>query len=143
MNRHHSARTFLGLFVALLLALASLSVATSPANADANEGGTLLNPASRAQSAKISAGAHHTCAIIGTTSTVWCWGDNSLGALGDGTRVSSPTPVQVAGLTGATAVTVGDNHSCALLAGGVAKCWGGAGSDSSGRPVRRRTRRPR
>ena len=127
MNWHCSARTFLGLIVATILAFASLSVATSPANGDANEGGTLINPASRAQSAKISAGAHHTCAIIGTTSTVWCWGDNSLGQLGDGTRVSSTTPVQVAGLTGATAVAVGDNHTCALLAGGVAKCWGGAG----------------
>ena len=123
-NQSLSVRPLLGVIVAMVLALSSLAVTTSPAQADGNEG---RNPANRALSARISAGLTHSCAIIGAASTVWCWGDNFYGQLGDGTRVSSPSPVQVSGLTGVIAVSAGDNHTCAILTGGPARCWGGGG----------------
>jgi alpha-tubulin suppressor-like RCC1 family protein len=41
-------------------------------------------------------------------------------------------PAQVQGLTGATAVTAGETHACALLAGGAAVCWGSNASGELG-----------
>jgi hypothetical protein len=53
-----------------------------------------------------------------------CWGNNGNGELGDGTRTSSTSPVQVAGLTsGVTAITAGENLSCAIVNEAL-KCWG-------------------
>lgn len=47
--------------------------------------------------AQVSAGYQHTC---GRTSAgkIWCWGDNTYGQLGDGTRTDRAAPVEVAGV---------------------------------------------
>jgi alpha-tubulin suppressor-like RCC1 family protein len=65
----------------------------------------------------IAAGGGHTCALATgrLDEGVWCWGENSSGQLGDGSRTSSPVPVRVSGLvTGAVqAIAAGGFHTCA------------------------------
>ena len=71
----------------------------------------------------IAAGLAHTCAVV-PGGTVKCWGSNTEGQLGDGTRTNRPTPVTVSGLTNVVGLTAGWNHTCALISGGSVKCWG-------------------
>jgi alpha-tubulin suppressor-like RCC1 family protein len=46
---------------------------------------------------------------VANDGTVWAWGFNNTGQLGDGTTTSSSTPVQVTGLTGITALEAGNS----------------------------------
>jgi alpha-tubulin suppressor-like RCC1 family protein len=78
----------------------------------------------------ITSGNRHSCALR-STGTVRCWGSNDKGQLGDGNGApadggASPNPtfVAVSGLTGATAVSAGEEHTCAIVEDGTARCWG-------------------
>lgn len=73
----------------------------------------------------IDSGPLHVCAL-GGDGTVWCWGSNLDGQLGDDGRTTRSQPVRVRGLEGVTpvALALGSNHSCALLADGRLACWG-------------------
>jgi alpha-tubulin suppressor-like RCC1 family protein len=75
----------------------------------------------------IAVGHDHTCAQL-TDGTLECWGDNESGQLGNGTTANSSTPVAVTGNSlpglGSISVSVGYSHTCALLSGGTAECWG-------------------
>ncbi|MDF1795137.1 MAG: hypothetical protein P1U63_01235 [Coxiellaceae bacterium] len=75
----------------------------------------------------IVAGKNYNCALL-QTGTVKCWGENSHGQLGDGSRFDRLTPAAVSDLTNdiqyAVTIAAGDAHSCALLNDGVMKCWG-------------------
>ncbi len=89
--------------------------------------------------AQVSLGAHAGCAALADR-TVWCWGRNDENQLGYESSDLCPErlsngqtravachayPLQVAGLSAATAVSVGDAYACALLASGAVRCWGG------------------
>lgn len=71
----------------------------------------------------ISVGDYHVCAVR-TNGGVQCWGNNDSGQLGNGTTSASAFPVDVIGISSATAITTGLNFSCALLQGGQVRCWG-------------------
>ena len=70
----------------------------------------------------VSAGGALTCGIKGDA-TLWCWGFNRDGAVGDGTYVDRATPTQVAG-EGWVAISVGGSHACGLRDDGSGWCWG-------------------
>jgi alpha-tubulin suppressor-like RCC1 family protein len=73
----------------------------------------------------VSAGTSHTCAVRATGAVV-CWGSDVSGALGDGT-IAAPanraTPAAVPGISSATAVSAGVDHTC-VADGGAVRCWG-------------------
>ena len=77
---------------------------------------------------ELDSGGTHSCVRL-SDATVWCWGANASGELGDGTYNPSSTPVKVSGITNAVAISTGGAHSCALLSGGSIVCWG---SNSNG-----------
>ncbi len=73
------------------------------------------------------AGSFHACALLANPGSIRCWGDNTYGQLGDGTTVRTiggKTPPSVQGITNATAIAAGENHTCARLADGTVRCWG-------------------
>lgn len=78
----------------------------------------------------------HTCAI-GDDDQVYCWGKNSDGQLGDGTRIDKPTPTPVntsGSLHNKTVLqvaTAGD-HTCALASDYWVRCWGRGGEGRLG-----------
>jgi len=72
----------------------------------------------------ISTGDSFACALL-NGSGIQCVGGNFNGALGDGTNITTTTPVNVSGLaSGAIAVSAGDGHACAKTIDGEVKCWG-------------------
>ena len=70
-----------------------------------------------------AAGGAHSCTLL-ADGRVFCWGSNDLGQLGNGTRNDSATPVQVARIVTAVAISTIRDHNCALLASGAVVCWG-------------------
>ena len=103
---------------------------------------------------QVITGPRHTC-VRRATGEVLCWGDDSFGQLGQpGQPVgeprdehgvgpaptpprerSRPTPVVVAGLTGARQLAVQGHHTCALQDAGVLRCWHGAGAAALAEPM--------
>jgi alpha-tubulin suppressor-like RCC1 family protein len=71
----------------------------------------------------IAAGYDHTV-VLKNDGTVWAWGNNATGQLGNGNIQSSSTPVQVNGLLGVTAVAAGFGHTMALKSDGTVWTWG-------------------
>ncbi len=80
----------------------------------------------------ISAGYDFTCAL-NDQGNIKCWGRNSEGQLGDGTRTDRLYPVLTQGLTGG-AISIASNgqSSCAMLTGRSVKCWGMNDSGQAG-----------
>ncbi|PYP30368.1 MAG: hypothetical protein DMD49_10690, partial [Gemmatimonadetes bacterium] len=66
---------------------------------------------------------HHSLALK-SDGTVWAWGANSAGQLGNGSFTGSNTPVQTSGINGVTAIAGGQLHSLALKSDGTVWAWG-------------------
>ena len=72
----------------------------------------------------VSVGNTHIAALK-RDGTLWTWGANQHGQLGDGTTTSRNTPVQVGKDRDWAAVSAGGNHTAALKADGTLWTWGG------------------
>jgi alpha-tubulin suppressor-like RCC1 family protein len=73
--------------------------------------------------ADIAAGGSHSLALK-PDGTVWSWGRNASGELGDGTEVGRTTPAAVGGFGGVTAISAAGHHVVALKADGTVWAWG-------------------
>ncbi|MHB8796431.1 MAG: RCC1 domain-containing protein, partial [Candidatus Nanopelagicales bacterium] len=79
----------------------------------------------------VAAGSNFACALATTgtaaSSRAFCWGEGSLGQLGNATSADSTFPVAVAGALAnlqVTQVSAGNDHACALTSAGTVYCWG-------------------
>jgi alpha-tubulin suppressor-like RCC1 family protein len=71
----------------------------------------------------IAIGLGHRLALR-ADGTVWAWGNNAFGQLGDGTTTHRTSPVRVARLREVVAIGAAFNHSLALTHDGVVWSWG-------------------
>lgn len=75
---------------------------------------------------QISANGDHACALK-QDGTIYCWGADNKGQLGNGKYTTTGTPQKVLGLdfnVGAKQVSAGYQHTCAVMNNGIAYCWG-------------------
>lgn len=75
----------------------------------------------------ITAGVQHTCALDGG-GAAWCWGDGSVGAVGNGSTNppsgNVTSPVLVAGGMTYQALAAGGEGTCGSSTSGSLLCWG-------------------
>lgn len=79
--------------------------------------------AAHAATPQLALGAQHSL-VLKADGTVWAFGENASGRLGDGTETGQAYPVRVAGLENVVLVAAGYYHSVALKADGTVFCWG-------------------
>ena len=84
----------------------------------------LIQVALAASKGTVSSGMVHSLSVK-NDGTVWAFGSNSVGQLGNGSINSSTVPVQVSWLTDAMVVAAGTVHSLALASNGTVWAWGG------------------
>ncbi len=83
---------------------------------------------------EIAAGFEYTCART-AAGALFCWGENFLGQLGDGSNIDRSAPVAVVAVAEAVAaVAPGYQHTCALTTAGRVRCWGDNAQGQSGIP---------
>jgi alpha-tubulin suppressor-like RCC1 family protein/subtilisin family serine protease len=74
----------------------------------------------------IAAGGVHSLAL-NEDGSVWAWGDNRNGRLGDGTYSNRLTPIKVPNLPTIKSIAAGGEHSLALSTDGYVYAWGHGG----------------
>ena len=72
---------------------------------------------------QVSTRDSHTIAIK-SDGTLWAWGDNSSGQLGDGTTIDKSTPTQIGTDSNWASIAAGDFHTIAIKSNGTLWAWG-------------------
>jgi alpha-tubulin suppressor-like RCC1 family protein len=85
---------------------------------------------------KAVAGGLYFSQALKNDGTVWGWGQNGSGELGDGTTtVRRTSPVQALGVSGVTSIESGFFHTLARLPNGLVYAWGANGELMLGEPI--------
>ena len=71
----------------------------------------------------VSAGDCHSAALK-ADGTVWTWGCNSIGGLGNGNNADNYLPAKVIGLKDVVAIAARDYHNVVIKADGTLWTWG-------------------
>ena len=71
----------------------------------------------------IATGSSHTLGIM-SDGTLWAWGANDFGQLGDGTRTARRTPVKIGTASDWQSVSAGTFHTMAIKTNGTLWGWG-------------------
>ena len=71
----------------------------------------------------VAGGDQHSLALR-SDGTVWAWGNDGWGQLGNGKYTRSLVPIQVPGLTNVTAIAAGSLHNLAVKSDGTVWAWG-------------------
>jgi alpha-tubulin suppressor-like RCC1 family protein len=91
---------------------------------------------------RLAMGTNGSC-VIDAAGSATCWGANTYGQLGDGSRSDRVAPVPVSGLAGlSSSIAPGENHTCAVTTGGAVECWGSNSLGQSGPGVAKGTGSP-
>ncbi len=88
-----------------------------------------FQPGPEGSSVQVDAGNRHTCAVI--DGALYCWGENSSGALGLGDVDVRLVPTRVGIDEDWAKVEIGDGFSCGLRSG-IVWCWGSGSSGQLG-----------
>jgi alpha-tubulin suppressor-like RCC1 family protein len=83
----------------------------------------LVTPTPFRQAVRVTAGDQHACALM-HDGALACWGDNSLGQVGDATTDGRISPVTVAPGALAQAIVTSVATTCAVLTEATVTCWG-------------------
>lgn len=75
----------------------------------------------------------HACARR-TDLSVWCWGKNDFGQLGQASPATSAAPLQAMGVSSIAQFAIGDNNTCAYRQNGDSLCWGSNARGGLGDP---------
>ena len=70
------------------------------------------------------AGWYHFCMVKELDGSVWCWGRNDTGQLGDGSTTNSQTPVRAGSITNVVSLGAEKESTCALDNSSELYCWG-------------------
>lgn len=73
--------------------------------------------------AKLNSAESHSCALR-TDATLHCWGSNTEGELGRGTRSTAELSGPLPGLSQVVQVSMGSDYGCAKTRDGTLYCWG-------------------
>ena len=84
---------------------------------------TAVKASSQIAQPMLDAGNSHNV-VLKSDGTVWTWGQNKKGQLGDGTLSSSKVPVKAKGLSDVVMAAAGSEHTVALKKDGTVWCWG-------------------
>ena len=126
------------MLILLFLGVPMLALITSDTDGDLGEqggGSTWANLSTAGfqegsifTNSTIATGYQHACAIV-ENGSIFCWGDNSYGQLGIGSRIGQDYPVMTSLPEGSSAISVStsDEATCSILTNGSLYCWGGNG----------------
>jgi len=83
---------------------------------------TAFSTADYAENRGLTVAANNAVLVIKDDGTLWGWGDNTFGLLGNGTTKNSSSPVKIMGDT--ASVSIGDYHAVAVKKDGSLWAWG-------------------